>query len=61
MTDYRLYFLDGQGRITRAVDVDCGGDAQALEKAEGLTKGQPGELWQRARLVGKVGVVRTPE
>jgi hypothetical protein len=51
MADYRLYFHDALGHITRVVEMRCASDAEAIAKAEGLADGQAVELWQLARKV----------
>jgi len=49
---YRLYFLDSAGRIRDVADMECVGDAEALQAAAPhLGKGQALELWNQDRLV----------
>ena len=52
---YRLYFLDREGRIRRAMDLDCDDDAEAVQAMEARDEGGGMELWEAARLVKKVG------
>lgn len=53
MTSYRVYFLNAQGGINRAVELDCSDDDQAQEAARALAAQQPVELWERSRLIGR--------
>jgi hypothetical protein len=51
MLSYRLYFLGREGRITRAVELECASDDEALRAVEEHADGRPMELWQQARKV----------
>jgi hypothetical protein len=51
MLSYRLYFLGREGRIIRAVELECSSDEDALLAVEGHADGGPMELWQQARRV----------
>jgi hypothetical protein len=51
MLSYRLYFLGRENRITRAVELECANDEDALRAVEGHADGCPMELWQQARKV----------
>jgi hypothetical protein len=52
MSDYRLYFLDKNDHIQRAVEILCDGDRTAVRLAEERAAGHERfELWQRARKV----------
>lgn len=53
VASYRVYFLNGQGRIMRAIDLACDNDEQAVAEARRLSSGQAVELWERARLIGR--------
>lgn len=53
MANYRVYFLNGQGRIVRAVDLPCESDEEARSKAQALAENQVVELWERARQLGR--------
>lgn len=55
MPSYRLYRLDGAGKITTAEWIEADGDADALEKARERCKVGSYELWDRNRLVGGNG------
>ena len=50
MPAYRLYQLDGAGRISAAEWIDAADDAEARSKAEAQSTGRY-ELWERNRLV----------
>ena len=55
MADYRLYLLDGTGRIIGAKEHTLANDAEALLVATELTEACAGvEIWQRWRMVAKV-------
>jgi hypothetical protein len=51
LTAYRLYRLDGAGKITTADWIEAEADDEALRLAS-ETSGNF-ELWQRDRLIGK--------
>ena len=51
---YRLYRLDGAGRIVSADWLDAGADEDALSKARTSGDGRF-ELWERNRLIGQFG------
>ena len=49
---YRLYFLDGRGRIeSTPYEFDASGDATAIAMAEGWREGRRMELWCGARRI----------
>jgi hypothetical protein len=48
---YRLYFLDGTGHITKSHEYIAEDDAAAVRIAEGWREGRTIELWCRARRV----------
>jgi hypothetical protein len=52
---YRLYFLDGAGRVESANWVEADGDSAAAETARQLLdKGVYGELWLGQRFVTRL-------
>ena len=52
MPDYRLYCLDGEGRISLADWIEAETDEEAIEKARTMQHGaRKCEIWQRRRLV----------
>ena len=53
LPNYRLYRLDGAGKITTAEWVEADGDDDGLEKARARCKIGAFELWDRNRLVGR--------
>lgn len=55
MADYRLFLLDGTGRIIGAKEHTLADDAEALLVATELTDVCAGvEIWQRARMVATI-------
>ncbi len=52
--DYRLYLLNGEGRIVRAEVVECASEAEAVEVARDRARRGPysTELWFRSRRIG---------
>jgi hypothetical protein len=48
---YRAYFLDEDGHISNAIDMECTDDEQAKECAKKFVSGQNAELWQEDRLI----------
>ena len=56
MINYRLYCLDGAGKIRLADDIDASDDIDAISKArEAHRGGLKCEIWQRNRLVATLG------
>ncbi len=55
MDDYRIYLLDGAGRIISGTDRQCMSDDEASAAARALA-GEWGEaeVWQGVRCVGRV-------
>ncbi len=51
LSNYRLYRLDGAGKITAAEWIEAAEDADALREAQGRVDGGSFELWQKDRLV----------
>jgi hypothetical protein len=54
LTTYRLYRLDGAGRISGAGWIDAADDAEARTKASADAPHGHYELWQKERLVERV-------
>jgi len=48
---YRLYRLDGAGKIVSADWIEADADAEAARQAQELMDGHRFELWQRNRLL----------
>jgi len=48
---YRLYFLAGDGHISKSHEFMAADDMAALKIAEGWREGRKMELWQRSRRV----------
>ena len=61
MKNYRLYRIDGAGRISAAEWIEAADDRSAREQATSLcVRGGAVELWARDRLVARVEGPRTP-
>jgi len=54
MPNYRLYCLDGNGKIAAAEWIEAADDASALTAARALAKPVECELWLRNRLVDRI-------
>lgn len=54
MGEYRLYCLDGGGRITRVEEIEATGDEEAIMIARAFKKRVGCELWQRDRRVAEI-------
>lgn len=54
VADYRLYCLDGLGKLTSAEWIGAGDDEAAIEVAKKTHDGHQCELWQGKRLVGRL-------
>lgn len=54
MAEYRLYCLDGAGRITQAHEISAASDEDALALARELRLPAKCELWQRGRMVATI-------
>jgi hypothetical protein len=55
MRDYRLYFLDGEGRVEKAHEFLAETDSEAIKTAEAWREGRPMELWNHARKIRSWG------
>ena len=57
MDDYRIYLLDGAGRIVSGADSQCPSDEAARAAAAAMlgSSGQA-EIWQGVRCVGRVAI-----
>ena len=51
MGTYRLYGLDGVGKVVSAEWIDADNDPAAVEAAKKMMDGLRYELWERSRLV----------
>jgi hypothetical protein len=54
LPSYRLYCLDGAGKITTAEWLDAADDADAIRQAQERKLGVASEIWDRSRLVAKI-------
>lgn len=50
-SDYRVFFLDGEGRIKKSRALACATDEEAIAQAHGLADGRTLELFDGCRLV----------
>jgi hypothetical protein len=48
---YRLYFMDEENHVGRALEFDCADDEEAILAIESHRDGHAMELWNRARRV----------
>ena len=55
MPSYRVYCLDGAGKITSAEWLQADSDDEALRQARERASEIPCEVWDRNRLIGRVG------
>lgn len=55
MPAYRLYYLDGTGKVSSAEWIEAADDEDAIEKARALCESRRCELWQGQRLVSSFG------
>jgi hypothetical protein len=53
MQDYRVYYLDRDGRIDRFEAIIADDDDTAMRRATEAAQTRPYELWCRGRLVAK--------
>jgi len=60
MGHYRLYFLDEQGRINRALDLECADDEEAVSRVSEHRYQYGLELWEGARLVKRFPASEEP-
>lgn len=51
--DYRVYVMNPQNRIVRAVELFCASDQEAEDQVRRMSSEAPLELWQRARFLGR--------
>lgn len=54
MADYRLYRLDGAGKIVTAEWIEAADDADAAEVARTLRLDCTCEVWDRQRLIARI-------
>ncbi|HEX4504970.1 MAG TPA: hypothetical protein VH722_04500 [Alphaproteobacteria bacterium] len=51
MPDYRLYFLDSDGKISHAVELQCPDDDSAIQLVSSHADGRDMELWSLKRCI----------
>jgi hypothetical protein len=61
MRDYRLYCLDGAGKITGAEWIEAASDDEAVRLARDLEKPVACEVWLRTRFVARIPRFRSPD
>ena len=54
MATYRIYRIGSGGRLQLGEGFQARNDAAAIERASELREGQPVEIWEGGRLVGRV-------
>ena len=54
MSDYRLYCLDGAGKISRVEVISAPTDDEAVTAARAVKHSMRSELWLRERLVAEI-------
>jgi hypothetical protein len=55
LPSYRLYRLDGAGKITTAEWIDATDDEHAARQARETSANGTCEVWDRSRLVARIG------
>ncbi|MGE5565073.1 MAG: hypothetical protein ACM3YN_02795 [Parcubacteria group bacterium] len=56
MRDYRVYYLDENGRVVRRESLRCESDEQAVALLDGPRKEPVVELWDLGRLVRRIDI-----
>ena len=59
MRDYRVYYLDGGGRVVRRETIRCESDEKALVLLDAPRKEPTIELWELGRLVKRIEGARS--
>jgi hypothetical protein len=54
LPSYRLYCLDGVGKIMTADWLEASDDSGALQQAQDRAIGVTCEVWERSRFVGRI-------
>ena len=54
MPNYRVYFIDLEGRFCAVEVIEADTDAAAIQHAELLRDGKPVEVWSAARAVARL-------
>lgn len=58
MASYRLYFVDRNGHIGRAMEFEARSDDEALAFVDEVAPSERVELWNQARLVARLAPAR---
>jgi hypothetical protein len=53
MAHYRLYFLNNDGHINGARDLESSNEEEAYTRAEMMSEGRDWELWQGSKVIAK--------
>ena len=61
LPSYRLYCLDGAGRIATAEWLEAADDADATRQAQERKHGLASEVWDRGRLVARIETKNAPD
>lgn len=54
--NYRIYVLDYRFQILESHDFEGRDDISALDKGNSFSRAHPVEIWQRDRLVARIGM-----
>lgn len=57
MSNYRVYLIGADGKITSRYELDSSDDEAAIASAEKIAAGRNAELWQLARFIKKFNAV----
>ena len=60
MANYRIYCLDGAGKVASAGWIEAGDDEAAIDLVKEKYDGFKSELWDGKRLVGRIDLRRRP-
>ncbi len=55
MPEYRIYCLDGNGRVARRIDLECDSDGEAWRKAHEHCSASAVEVWSGRRRLFVIG------
>ena len=54
MPEYRIYIIDGCGKVARSFEFEGHDDLAALDKANAIRRAEAAEIWERMRLVARL-------
>jgi hypothetical protein len=58
MVEYRVYTVDDDGHIVKSTPLICDDDAQAMQQAREICKGDTLEIWSGERFVARLSAER---